>query len=273
MAKLSADLDQIGHGTGPSSGRNAFAQVAADRSGDILPLYELEGQVLTLWDQLNELKLEKTILEVQVGPGGARGERSLDDNNETVSEVELAEKQCLEARADYMLRQSVVEDTLIASPILNAIHAGSNANGSERALRPLLTRRDTLEVASTNLATSLQAVMSEATKRAADNLAAMDRNRALAVSLTALTDMVKDRTKAATQKPEVAVRLGRLQEEAETARRRWTIMKRVIAAVIAGSGVDWTHDGELTDLVLDPEDEECCDDSPLRYNLPTRAAN
>ena len=33
-----------------------------------------------------------------------------------------------------MLQQSVVEDTIITSPILNAIHAGSNATGTERSV-------------------------------------------------------------------------------------------------------------------------------------------
>ena len=31
-----------------------------------------------------------------------------------------------------MLRQSVVEDVLIADPILNAVHSGANATATER---------------------------------------------------------------------------------------------------------------------------------------------
>lgn len=50
------------------------------------------------------------------------------------AELEKAERECLEARAEYMLRQSIVEDTIIAGPILNAIHAGDNATGTERYL-------------------------------------------------------------------------------------------------------------------------------------------
>lgn len=44
----------------------AFADLAAHESGDTLPFYEVEGQVLALWDQLNELKLEQALLEAQV---------------------------------------------------------------------------------------------------------------------------------------------------------------------------------------------------------------
>ena len=43
----------------------AFADFAAYKPGDALPFYEIEGQVLGLWDQLNELRLEKALLEAQ----------------------------------------------------------------------------------------------------------------------------------------------------------------------------------------------------------------
>ena len=41
----------------------AFAGLAAHESGDTVPFYEIEGQVLALWDQLNELKLEQALLQ------------------------------------------------------------------------------------------------------------------------------------------------------------------------------------------------------------------
>ena len=43
----------------------SLAELAAHRSGDAIPFYEIEGQVLELWDQLNELRLEKSLLEAQ----------------------------------------------------------------------------------------------------------------------------------------------------------------------------------------------------------------
>ena len=51
-----------------SSIDTTYADLAAHKSGDALPFYELEGQVLELWDQLNELKLEKALLEAQGTP-------------------------------------------------------------------------------------------------------------------------------------------------------------------------------------------------------------
>ena len=49
----------------PSPAEVAFGDLAAHESGDVLPFYEVEGQVLALWDRLNELKLEKAIIEAQ----------------------------------------------------------------------------------------------------------------------------------------------------------------------------------------------------------------
>ena len=48
-----------------SSTDAALAELAAHKSGDAIPFYELEGQILGLWDQLNELMLEKALLEAQ----------------------------------------------------------------------------------------------------------------------------------------------------------------------------------------------------------------
>lgn len=42
-----------------------FADLVAHKSGDAIPFYEIEGQILELWDQLNELSLEKALLEAQ----------------------------------------------------------------------------------------------------------------------------------------------------------------------------------------------------------------
>lgn len=47
-------------------------------------------------------------------------------------QVKLAEKECLEARATYSLKQSVVEDVLIVDPLLKAVHSGLNATATER---------------------------------------------------------------------------------------------------------------------------------------------
>jgi hypothetical protein len=57
------------------------------------------------------------------------GELSLDGDPHT--QIKAAEKDCLEARAAYLLRNSIVENVLVADPILKAVHSGINATPAE----------------------------------------------------------------------------------------------------------------------------------------------
>lgn len=41
------------------------------------------------------------------------------------------------------------------------------------------------------------------------------------------------------------------EREERDAKRRWRVMKGLVAGVVVGSGVRWTEDEELVDLVLD----------------------
>lgn len=43
-----------------------------------------------------------------------------------------AERQCLDARAGYLLKNSIVANVIQADPLLKAIHSGQNANALER---------------------------------------------------------------------------------------------------------------------------------------------
>lgn len=45
---------------------SGFAELSTHESGDTLPFYRAEGEVLELWDQLQELKLEQALLEAQI---------------------------------------------------------------------------------------------------------------------------------------------------------------------------------------------------------------
>jgi len=47
-------------------------------------------------------------------------------------QLRLAEREALEARAGYMLRNKIIENVLVADPILQAVHTGSRATSAER---------------------------------------------------------------------------------------------------------------------------------------------
>ena len=196
-------------------------------------------------------------------------------DEELDSQVKIAEKECLEARATYSLKQSVVEDVLIVDPVLKAVHSGLKATPTERyaiyltgslhdetpkltcarALRPLIDRRDTLEIAHTNLSSSFQMLLKETARVSADNIRAMERNRSLTATLLPLAQKVQARKDEVSQDARFGAQLEELRQDAARARQRWRMMKSVAAALVAGSGIDWAGDDNLRDLVVDEENE------------------
>ena len=89
----------------------------------------------------------------------------------------------------------------------------------------------------------------------ADHIRAVEKNRVLTATLLALVKRVQAQRNGATKDPTFSAQLDKLRDDTATARQRWRIMKSVVAAVIAGSGVDWAGDDTLRSLVLDEETE------------------
>lgn len=114
-----------------------------------LHLSDAEREVLELYDQLEELKLEMALLQAQSeelngeSPRGASwvegwiltGTVAI-DQQVTEAEVEAAERELLDAKASYTLRKNIVESVLVADPVLKAVHAGANATPVERCVSP-----------------------------------------------------------------------------------------------------------------------------------------
>ena len=123
------------------------------------------------------------------------------------------------------------------------------------SLRLLLDRRDVLEIASTNLAAKLQAIISKRIEVEAENITAIATNRDLATQLLGLTKDIEERKASAKEASGLKERIAAAEEDAATAKKRWRTLKNVVAAVVAGSGIDWSEDETLRDLVLDHDIE------------------
>ena len=90
---------------------------------------------------------------------------------------------------------------------------------------------------------------------AAENIRAMEKNRALTATLLELTGKIQAQQDRISEDSECSAQLEKARDDARTARQRWRMMKSVVAAIVAGSGVDWARDDSLRDLVLDEEKE------------------
>jgi hypothetical protein len=109
-------------------------------------------------------------------------------------------------------------------------------------------------MANTNLSTRLKSSQKALTRIEADNVAALAKNRGLAATLVGLTEQVQARRSSAIADSNLAPQAEKSKVKHEVAKKRWRTMKSVVAAMIAGSGVDWARDSELKMLVLDEEE-------------------
>ena len=98
-------------------------------------------------------------------------------------------------------------------------------------------------------------LLKETATLSADNIRAMERNRSLTATLLTLAKKVQARQDEVSRDARFGAQLDELRQDAATARQRWRIMKSVVAALVAGSGIDWAGDDNLRDLVVDEENE------------------
>lgn len=89
-----------------------------------------------------------------------------------------------------------------------------------------------------------------------ETIRACRRNITLTSELLALAGELKEKKAVDMDDAAVAMRLESLEADLKRSRRGWRLVKGVASAVVAGSGVDWTSDETLRDMVLEPEDED-----------------
>ena len=175
-------------------------------------------------------------------------------DDEVQRRLKDAQTAFLDARAGHQLWNCIVADVVQADPLLKAVHTGPNAGPMERALHPLVDQRDILSLASANLAAGVSATANALTAARTQNMVAMRQNRELAARVLALAAKTKTGGAESIEDLEVRVRLQELKDETRASRRQYRIIKSVVGAVVAASGVDWAEDEELRELVLDDEE-------------------
>ncbi|KAH8161514.1 hypothetical protein CIB48_g6734 [Xylaria polymorpha] len=211
-------------------------------------LSDREKQVLELYDKLQQLQLEIALLNAQ--------KKYVPD---TTSErtIEQAQRELLDSRARYTLRNEVVANVVSANPILQAVHNGTKASPIERDLLPLLTDRDAASISLASQNTEYHSLLSDLTDVESRSLRLSRENIALAGRLLDLAKQT-DQGKAGllSSNSDHAIEIADLEAEVKGSRRRWRVLKGTASAIVAGSGVDWARDTELRNIVLDPAEEE-----------------
>ncbi|KAG4415898.1 hypothetical protein IFR04_010973 [Cadophora malorum] len=211
---------------------------------------EDEKRVLEVYDRLEQLQLEIALLKAQ----GVLSQDEPSDASE--EEIAAAAQDLLKAKSLYFLRGNIIENVLITNPILRAVHGSNNATIVEQDLLPLVEKRDQLSITLTKLATQERSVRDQLTKVEMENAAMARKNADLAARMLALADEANIQRKEDIEDPKLRNQLDELESEMKLSRQKWRIMKGTASATIAGSGVDWTRDSKLRDIVLDNDGDE-----------------
>lgn len=179
---------------------------------------------------------------------------SLSDE-EVQAEIKKAERELLEARSRYTLRNQIIQNVIITDPVLKAVHSGEGITELEKRLLPLIIERDTLSMVHSVLSNKLQTANSRLATLEKESIQAIAENKELAREMLELANELKAEKLEEIEDARLRKQLEKLEEEVKKARIEWRTMKSLAAGIVAGSGVDWADDPKLLSLVLDEEDE------------------
>ncbi|KAI9738931.1 MAG: hypothetical protein M1818_005245 [Claussenomyces sp. TS43310] len=223
--------------------------VANDKFTAPLQLAESERLLLSLHDRLEEVKLDMSLLKAL--------ETVTIEHPEDVTEahVRAAQEEMLQAKALYSLRNNIVGSVLVANPILKAVHARGNATLIERDLEPIIQARDEASVSLADLSWKVLSTTEKLTRVETEHMLTARENAELAKKMLSLAQEA-DTPKEAITDPSIRQQLDSLEESLRASKQRWRIMKGTTSGIVAGSGVDWTRDATLRELVLDHEDDD-----------------
>ncbi|KAL2014189.1 hypothetical protein VTN00DRAFT_1714 [Thermoascus crustaceus] len=221
----------------------ALLDLAADDRRDVLSLSDKEALILRLYDQIQEQDLEKALLEQDL-------EEPSGDNID--EQLAVAERELLEARATYTVRRKAVESVLMTDPSLKAVHLKA-ASPAERALVPLINRRDLLSLIHENLATAHASTLEALSNVEVENMRITKRNQELVHTLLELTSH-DSRWKEEIEDADLKAQLEELEADNKKRRAKWETIKGIASSAVVGSGVDWARDDKLRELVLDESD-------------------
>lgn len=122
-------------------------------------------------------------------------------------------------------------------------------------LLPYIERRDDTSISVATQAAETNKVLSVLTNVQSNTLRKSRENVTSAAEMLELAEQVKLK-KRVPPNSKMMQEQEELEADVKASKQRWRVMKGVASGIIVGSGIDWVHDDELQDVVLDPEEEE-----------------
>ncbi|PGH35183.1 hypothetical protein GX50_01995 [[Emmonsia] crescens] len=224
-------------------------ELATTSTQDVLSLSRKELQVLELYDRIQEQELETALLSQDYTEPASN-----DDDVDIEEQLAETERELLEARSTYSVRRKAIETVLMTDPSIQSVHAVSDSP-AERALLPLINRRDLLSLIYENLSRAHASCIQSLSNAKVDNIHGTAKNQESVQALLGLTSAEKSWREEITD-PKLISQLETLEKETKAEKANWVTIKRVVSAAIVASGIDWAEDEELHDLVVDDASDE-----------------
>ncbi|KAF9740172.1 hypothetical protein PMIN04_001806 [Paraphaeosphaeria minitans] len=229
---------------------NDYTDLLQTPHTDAFAFSEAEQFALQLNDQLRELELEKSLLEAH-----AKDMSDVSELSDGVLHEHLmtAEREAMEAKAKFEIRNRISRNVLIMDPVLKAVHGGQH-HTVEKRLLPLISENDALSMVHGLLTTKLantQRALSAAERR---NIITNKENRNQSRTVLALAEEVKAQSIEDISNPSLREQVEKAEKNVKESRKRTAIIKGILSAMIVGSGINWAADEELRELVMDDEE-------------------
>ncbi|KAF3924839.1 hypothetical protein ABW21_db0203885 [Orbilia brochopaga] len=208
-----------------------------------------DTDVLACYDQLQDLTLQRHILEAEIEAlqdALANDSMDLDDT----ANLDETKQKAREIQGKILVKDLVVKQMAATRPIVRAIHSGPNRTKLESELLPLLTTRDLLATTLLQLTSQLSRLQHAYTKASGTLIKHTNINKDLAERVRQLS-AAHEFTDSITSNVAVLAKKAEMEKE----QRRCQTLKGVVQGIIVGSGVNWSEDATLRKLVL-----ECGDD-------------
>ncbi|KAF2727971.1 hypothetical protein EJ04DRAFT_538671 [Polyplosphaeria fusca] len=221
-----------------------YADLLEAPHSDAFAFSSLEQQALHLYDQLRDFELQQSLLKSQ--------------NKDDALQEQLiaAEREAMDAKGEYELRNQISHNVLAMEPVLKAVHGGEQTASAEKRLLPLVTERDTVSMVHASLASKLSATSKALRLTEKANLEANAVNKDLSQTILALAEEMRTQSLKDVEDPDLHKRITAVEKDARKSRRQMKVLKGVLANMIVGSGIDWAEDEVLRELVMDDEEDD-----------------
>jgi hypothetical protein len=194
---------------------------------------------------------------------------SLSDD-ELQAQLTIAQREAMEAKAEYEIRNRITHNVLVMDPVLKAVHGGDRTGYAEkfvepaqlyplsnksRRILPLITENDTVSMVHGSLASKLLSNQRAISTTGQANILASQKNRELSATMLALAEEMKAQSAKDIEDHRLRDQVSAVDRELKDSRRRMATLKGLLSAMIVGSGINWAADEDLTELVMDDEED------------------